>query len=192
MRVCSTSFHKSGSLWVDEFKMIQLDEIMRQRDDSHFAKILCRVRTVTCTEDDIKVLESKVVTDDHPDYTHDALHVYACNAHVDELKLQKFAPEHVIIKAIDNTKDKHTHLLNLRPSDNKDDIGGQVSELHIAVDAKVMTVNVDVSDGLVNGARATVQHIKTGNELTLVLVKFDHSQVGITAIAQSQYRSQYP
>ena len=53
--------------------------------------------------------------------------------------------------------------------------------------------NVDVSDGLVNGARGTVQDIiKTGSEVTLVLVKFDHSQVGTTAIAQSQYCSQYP
>ena len=30
--------HKSGSLWIDEFKMIELDEIMRQRDDGQFAQ----------------------------------------------------------------------------------------------------------------------------------------------------------
>ena len=54
------------------------------------------------------------------------------------------------------------------------------------------TVNVDVSDGLVNGARGTVQDIKTGSEVTSLLVKLDHSQVGTTAIAQSQYCSEYP
>ena len=148
--------HKSGSLWIDEFKMIELDEITRQRDDSQFAQLLCRVHTATCTDEDIKVLESRVITDDHPGYPHDALHVYARNAHVDDqtkLKLRELAPEqHVVIKAIDNTKDKHTQLLNLKPSDNKADTGGLVSELHLAVGAKVMlTVNV-VSDGLVNGA----------------------------------------
>ena len=190
--------HKSGSLWIDEFKMIELDEIMRQRDDSQFAQLLCRVRTATYTDDDINILESRVITDDHPDYPHDALHVYARNAHVDDqnkLKLKELAPEqHVVIKAINNTKDKHTQLLNLKPSDNKADTGGLVSELHLAIGAKVMlTVNVDVSDGLVNGARGTIENIiKTGSEVTLVLVKFDHSRVGITAIAQSQYRSQYP
>ena len=63
---------------------------------------------------------------------------------------------------------------------------------HLAIGAKVM-LTVDVSDGLINGARGTVQKmIKTGSEVTLVLVKFDHSQVSTTAIVQSQYCSQYP
>ena len=57
----------------------------------------------------------------------------------------------------------------------------------------MLTVNVHVSDGLVNGARGMIEDIiKTGSEITLVLVKFDHSRVGVTAIAQSQYRSQFP
>ena len=57
----------------------------------------------------------------------------------------------------------------------------------------MLTVNVDVSDVLVNGAKGTVEDIiKTSNEVTLVLVKFDYSRVGVKAIAQGQYRSQYP
>ena len=60
--------HKSGSLWLDEYSMIELDEITRQRD-SQFAQLLCRVHTATCTQD-IKVLESRVITGDHPNYPH--------------------------------------------------------------------------------------------------------------------------
>ena len=48
--------------------------------------------------------------------------------------------------------------------------------MHIAVGAKVMlTVNVDVSDGLVNGARGSVQY--TGNEVILVFVKAANIQM---------------
>ena len=82
-----------------------------------------------------------------------------------------------MIKSIDHDKDKHTQLLDLRMPENKARTGGLVSELHLAIGAKVMlTVNVDVPDGLVNGARATVQAIiKTGSEVTFVVIKFDHS-----------------
>ena len=63
------------------------------------------------------MLESGNIKDNYPEYPHDALHVYPRNPHVDvqkKLKLQELAPEeqHVVIKAIDNTKDKHTQLLN--------------------------------------------------------------------------------
>ena len=34
--------------------------------------------------------------------------------------------------------------------------------------------------------------IKTGNEVTLLLIKLDHSRVGMKAIAQSQYRNEHP
>ena len=84
------------------------------------------------------MLESRTIKDNHPGYPNDALHVYPCNNHVDDqnkLKLHELAPEeqHVIIKAIDSTKDNHTKLLNLKPSDNKTDTGGLVTELHLAI-----------------------------------------------------------
>ena len=69
--------------------------------------------------------------------------------------MHQLAPtsEHVVITAIDHTKDKSTSQLNMTMHKNKADTGGLVSKLHLAVGAKVMlTVNIDVSDGLVNGA----------------------------------------
>ena len=88
--------HKSGSLWMDEFMMMELDEIMRQRGDSRFAQLLCQVRTATCTEQDIEVLNSRSIEDDHLNYLHDSLHVYRLNADVDKQnvsKLRELAPE---------------------------------------------------------------------------------------------------
>ena len=46
--------------------------------------------------------------------------------------------------AIDNTKDKNTRQLNMTMPKSRANTGGLVSELHLAVEAKVMTVNVDV------------------------------------------------
>ena len=68
--------HRSRSLWMQEFTMIELDKIMRQREDRQFAELLSRVQTATHTEEDIEILKSQVVEDDDPNYPHDSLHVY--------------------------------------------------------------------------------------------------------------------
>ena len=49
----------------------------------------------------------------------------------------------------------------------------------------MLTTNVDVSDGLVNGARGEVVHVVTNddNKVTTVLVKFDNNRVGLKAIS---------
>ena len=46
-----------------------------------------------------------------------------------------------------------------------------------------VTTNVDVSDGLVNGARGEVVHVATNTDskVTHVLVKFDNTDVGAKA-----------
>ena len=64
----------------------------------------------------------------------------------------------------------------------------------LAVGAKViLTVNVDVSDDLVNGARGTVADIvRTSGKVIVVLVNFNNSWVGVAAIQKSHYRQQHP
>ena len=141
----------------------------------------------------------RVVKECTPNYPQDALHVYRLNKDVDQkniAKLHQLAPasEHVVITAIDHTKDKSTRQLNMTMPKNKADTGGLVSELHLAVGAKVMlTVNIDVSDGLVNGASGTMEAIiKTGNQVSLLLVQFQHDHVGVKAKSHSHYREQHP
>ena len=75
--------YRSGSLWVDELEMIELDEIMRQRGDSELSELLCRVRTSQYTPADIKVLKSRLLTPDMPNYPTSALRVYRLNSDVD-------------------------------------------------------------------------------------------------------------
>ena len=156
--------------------MLELDEIM---GDSAFADLLCRVRTDSCTDDDIAVLESRVITPDSPDYPSEALHVYKLNADVDEHNehmLNQLPPTSTQyeIKAKDamTGQTKHIDMSTLST-----ETGGLHGMLKIACGARVMlTTNADVSDRLVNGARGEIVHIVTNsnNEVTSVLIMFDN------------------
>ena len=45
-----------GSLWKENFKMVELTQTMRQREDLKFAEVLNRVRIAACTDQDIAML----------------------------------------------------------------------------------------------------------------------------------------
>ena len=179
------SLHKTGSLWKDEFVLFELDEIMRQRDDATFAELLCRVRVAACTENDITLLKSRVVHNGDETYPQDALHVYRKNIDVAEhnimTMLNKLAPktDHILIRADDDTKGQ-TRQISV--SHIATATGGLPTTLILAKGAKVMlTVNVDVCDGLVNGARGiATEIIKNVHKILAVLVKLDNT-------ASSQY-----
>ena len=86
----------------------------------------------------------------------------------------------------------HIELSTL--SSKRQETGGLHSVLKLAIGARVMlTTNVDVSDGLVNGARGEIVHIVINNEhkVTTVLVKFNNHHVGLKAIQCSPYCTTY-
>ena len=93
---CYAQLYGSGSLWVDRFQMIELSEVMRQRGDSAFSELLCRVRTDSCTFEDIQTLKSREITPDDGNYPILTLHVYRLNSDVDsrnDLMLDNLAPQ---------------------------------------------------------------------------------------------------
>ena len=64
--------------------MIELDKIMRQKNDQAFVQLLKRIRTGSQTEDDIKIIQSTSLFPSETNYPSDALHIWAENAPVDE------------------------------------------------------------------------------------------------------------
>lgn len=123
--------------------------------------------------------------------------MYRINADVDKRNahiLNSLASESAqyTIKAIDSIAGQTSHISLTSLSDKQSDTGGLYSTLKLAIGACVMlTTNVDVSDGLVNGARGEVVHIvtNTSSNVTNVLVKFDSSRVGLKAVQTSPHRT---
>ena len=99
----------SGSLWVDEFQMIELT------GDSAFSELQCRVRTNSCTSDDIDTLKSREISCDAVNYPTQALRVYRLNVDVDSrnaLMLDNLAPQSAqyTTKARDARAGQTTHI----------------------------------------------------------------------------------
>ncbi|TNN22918.1 ATP-dependent DNA helicase PIF1 [Liparis tanakae] len=156
-----------------------------------------RARRATCTEDDIKLLKTRVVTSSDNTYPADALHVFKTNKEVDNNNLShiKKSQSHIHeIKAIDKRKDIHTGQLTVVMPSKASDTGGLREVLVVTMGARVMvTVNINVSDDLANGVCGTVVGIETtGDQVIVIFVKFDSPRVRKDAIARSQYRQQYP
>ena len=162
--------YASGSLWKEQFQMIQLSEVMRQKGDSRFIELLGRVRESKCIPQDIELLQSRVISSEDPGYPEDALHVYRLNTQVDnrnEEMLNSLAPEdqQYSIKSFDSIGSQTNHMSLSTISKKRTETGGLHHILKITIGARIMlTSNVDVSNGLVNGARGQVVHIVTTND----------------------------
>ena len=96
-----------------------------------------------------------------------------------KLILNSKAPEcdQYIIKASDVVAGQTTHIDLQNLSENRKDTGGLHRTLTLAIGARIILVaNIDVSDGLANGARGEVVHIVTNDShmVTSVLMKFDN------------------
>ena len=186
-----------GSIWKEKFKMFELTESMRQKDDVAFSDLLLRVRKAECTEEDIALLQSREVSTTSEDYPSQAVHVFKTNHDVDHHNMNQLYKLDIPvekIKAIDQKKDIHTGLVNITISKKPSETGGLHEIVSIAKGARVMiTVNIDVSDGLVNGVCGTVEGLnKVLDKVQVVFVSFDSKRIGSNAIAKSSFKSTYP
>ena len=182
-------------LWY-QFQLAELTQIMRQKDDAVFAQLLNRVRTATCSKDDIALLKSREISPDMQNYPMDVLHVYSTHKLVDEHNQKMLSKIHETVhtvKAIDSKKDINSGI-DIKFPEKVSETGGLENSLKIAVGCKVMlTYNFDVTDGLSNGATGTVSHIVIlANTVVNILVEFDDPKIGVKAKRLSHYRQDYP
>ena len=77
------ALYQGACLWKDAFQLFELTTIMRQ-DDTTFTAMLNRVRIGKQTNEDMKLLHSRTITECDVNYPHEALHVYSTNNCVNE------------------------------------------------------------------------------------------------------------
>lgn len=161
-----------NSLW-SQFKFYELTEIMRQKDDIPFANALNNLGLGQLTDDDIKMFESRLNLSSIPE---DAIHLYYRNEDVNKYNIQKVNKiinqnhkENAISKAIDeqlgpgSKSYKNKRLKEVKKRDSAQN-HGLPNELLLVIDAKYMiTNNIDVPDGLFNGAIGYLRKIVYGD-----------------------------
>ena len=173
-------------LWRDNFEIFELSEVVRQKDND-FATLLNRVRVGITSEKDTEVLQARVISEEDSNYPHDALHVFTTNALVNDHNMKMIVTldsQPMTFHAFDSTKDLNTKIASVSNIPDEASLTGGLATVTLAVGAKVMlTKNLDVTDGLVNGVQGTVVGFYHKNddtrELILhVLVKFVSDSTG--------------
>lgn len=197
-------FNNSYNALVDSplwslFKLFELTEIMRQKDDKLFAIALGNIARGTMTLDDIHLLKSRIVSDENSDTIGDAIRIFRSNAEVDAYNakvLASLTTEGAIANAYDycvgdglvSIREKVlNNVKNLKTTETY----GLPLKIDLKVGAKyMMTVNIDTEDGLVNGACGILMLIDYGtlqktNETVpcRLWIKFNEEKTGRKARA---------
>ena len=190
------------NLWKELFTMYELVDIMRQKDDLAFAQLLNRLRMNEMTEEDKQKLQTRVFDRDAGNYPKDAVHLFARNFYVKKHNdniLSQLPGEKVVIPCHDNVvsaniPDKECQRLIKSLPDDYSKTGQLMKSLTVVVGMIVVhTTNVDVDDGLTNGATGVVKHIdfrmEGTNRPSIIWVLFDEPRVGRTT--REKYRKLY-
>ena len=171
-----------GSLW-KTFDVVMLRHNHRQGEDGEYAETLNRIRIGDLTENDIKMLETRVRPSNHPDIPSNALVVTCTNKEVNQInddRLELVEGEEHVIESLNRTSTK----TNFKP---RTDASGAISgtplqkKLKLKVSAKVMlTYNIDTCDCLTNGAFGEVLGFKLKKDKSVekVYVQFYDEDVG--------------
>ena len=172
----------------EKMQLHELIQSMRQKD-MKFVNCLNKIHTTVPLEgsEEDRMLQSHELklNPNHENYPHEAMHVYAQNVHCDawnENRLKLLPEKEFTNIATDSKKDVCTELANVTIPTNPLETGNLQKFLTIKINARVMiTTNIDVADGLTNGAMDTVTNVvidQTTGKMSVILVAFDSKNFG--------------
>ena len=151
------------------------------------------MRKSELTDEDVQVLQRRAIDPADVKYISDFLHIFATNIDVDVHNHQMMhSLKRPVISLVAKEK-RPACLKSYKTSEDSRYTGGVAKEiLLICEGARVMiTKNIDVQDGLVNGAQGTVlgfiPNTTNGENIRAILIQFDKPVVGSSAIAPSRF-----
>ncbi|XP_030832915.1 uncharacterized protein LOC584759 isoform X5 [Strongylocentrotus purpuratus] len=174
-------------LWSENFKKVELVEIMRQKEDLAFALLLNRLR-VKEKKDNLSDADLSILTScETGEECEEDMHIYSTNKQVNEWNsrmLHSKCEDIICVKAEDRNNSKDNDEICTEPC--KSSQSSLPRNLSIALNARVMLLkNIDTNIGLTNGCIGTVAEIvKRNNESKpyCISVKFDSQKIGIQSI----------
>ena len=164
------------------YEVITLEENHRQEDDREYADMLNRFRIGEQTEEDVKKLEMRVRSSDHPDLT-DAVYISCKNKEVEKLNnkmLARIKDKALIFEAIN----VHPIIKNFQPPiGSKGNIKDTpfLKRLVLKKGARVqLTYNIETMDCLTNGTCGEVINFiaNASGQIESIMVKFDEAHQG--------------
>ena len=179
------------NLWQELFYMFELTEIMRQADNKPFAELLNRLREGNHTSEDIRCLQKRQLQMEPsaPDYPYQSVHLYSTNDKVNAFNSMVInkadAPKAIIIardRFVGSAPQVMREKILANFKNNKQN--KQLSNVVEIAKGLVydLTVNIDTSDGLINGASYLVMKLglpvgETGPK-GVIWVKFFDGHIG--------------
>lgn len=178
-------------LW-SHFKLYELTQVMRQRDDKTFAEALGRLSKGLCTKDDEKMFKNSCFDEQSlPEAGKNAIRLMRTNAEIEiynskrleiikpsaNMSLVFTAVDSVIGNVTETLKRQALHSLELKETR---DTHGLCKHLELVTGVRYMvTVNINVSDGLFNGASGILRRIDVKNgKAGTIYIEFDDPKVG--------------
>ena len=177
--------------WKDHFKIYELVDIMRQKDDLKFAQLLNRLRLNVLTEEDKDDLRKRVVDRNSSEYPRDAVHLFAEKEGMykhNENIMNGIEGEEVDIPCHDtvasaNISQKRARELISELPDDPEKTANMEKVLTVKVGMKYnISVNINVEDGLANGTTGKVKFIEYkiegSNRPSIIWMKFEDPRIG--------------
>ena len=179
------------NLWKEHFKMYELVDIMRQKDDMFFAELLNRLRHNELTNDDKEELKRHEIKKDAANYPCNVPHLFTENKFVDKYNvtyMEKLTGQKMEIPCNDTlimaniSMAKQLKLIRAVP-DDASKTGNLPKNLTVAVGMIYdIAVNVNVEDGLTNGSTCELKYIeckmRETNRPSVLWVLFHDTKAG--------------